>query len=457
MKKIRNRTFLLSFIAILLLGIVSCVDKKEEIDLGDNPYSPNKPIVLSGIGPQTGGLGTRVVVSGSNFGNDKSRVKLFFNNKEALILSMRSNAIYAMVPKQPGDLSTIKVVVNEGKNSDGSDKLKEAELKDTQFKYNIKATVTTVAGILNVSASQDGTALEGTFTRPAMLAVDNTGSILVVDDWGHRIRQVSIQDNKLSTVLSNMDSPWQCSFNTDYSNYFVVERSSGSKPLLFYGLSRSSNWQDAEKYYDQKDDNGNYIAGNMNYYGLTADDKYVYMLSQSGSRLIRVDQDTRQVELIGQNLNMDAWAHIAYNKKNGYIYVTSEAWGRIYRFDPHHTPAGKDKPWITQSDVQHVAGLGKGSAKEGNGKSAQFGEIEGIAADQEGNVYFVDYTNHVIWKLDEEFNATILAGVPGVKGYKDGKPKEALFNSPYGITATPDGIVYVADTYNYVVRCIAIQ
>ena len=50
-----------------------------------------------------------------------------------------------------------------------------------------------------------------------------------------------------------------------------------------------------------------------------------------------------------------------------------------------------------------------------------------------------------------------MAGVPGVKGYKDGKPNEALFNTPYGIAATPDGIVYVADTYNYVVRVIAIQ
>ena len=50
-----------------------------------------------------------------------------------------------------------------------------------------------------------------------------------------------------------------------------------------------------------------------------------------------------------------------------------------------------------------------------------------------------------------------IAGVPGVKGYKDGKPEESLFNTPYGIAATPDGIVYVADTYNYVIRVIAIQ
>ena len=76
---------------------------------------------------------------------------------------------------------------------------------------------------------------------------------------------------------------------------------------------------------------------------------------------------------------------------------------------------------------------------------------------KEGNVYLADYTNHVIWKVDEEFNATIFAGVPGESGYKDGKPQEALFNKPYDVAATPDGILYVADTYNYLIRCIAIQ
>ena len=53
--------------------------------------------------------------------------------------------------------------------------------------------------------------------------------------------------------------------------------------------------------------------------------------------------------------------------------------------------------------------------------------------------------------------APIFAGVPGESGYKDGKPQEALFNKPYDVAATPDGILYVADTYNYLIRCIAIQ
>lgn len=85
-----------------------------------------------------------------------------------------------------------------------------------------------------------------------MLAVDDEGTVLIADDGGKMVRMLSIQDNKLSTVLSGMHEPWQCSFNLDFTNYYVLERRTSMRPLLFYGLYKSSNWQEAEAYYDQK-------------------------------------------------------------------------------------------------------------------------------------------------------------------------------------------------------------
>ncbi|MDO5570684.1 MAG: IPT/TIG domain-containing protein [Bacteroidales bacterium] len=447
---------LLNLLLFSIFIITSC-NSENENNVDDIPFSPNKPVVISDFGPKEGGLGTRVVISGDNFGNDKSKVKVFFNEKEALVVSMKSKAIYCMVPKQPGDSSVIKVMIEEKIKPDSTKVYKEIVYNKNKFKYHIKASVTTVAGVFNVSESKDGTALEGTFTRPVMIAVDSVGTLIVSDDQGGKIRLISVSDNKLSTIKSGVNEPWQSAFNLDYSACFVLDRRASSRPLIFRAFYRSTNWAEDTPFYDQYDDKGNYIVGNIDTYGITADDKYVYVLTHSGKRLVRVNQETQKVELIGENLNMDSWAHIAYNTVNKYIYVTSEAWGRLYRFDPNHTPEGRNTPWITQADIQHIAGIGIGAAKEGNGRSAQFGEIEGICADHEGNVYFADYSNHVIWKLDLDFNATILAGVPQQRGYKDGKPKEAQFNTPYGVAATPDGIVYVADVYNYVIRCIAIQ
>lgn len=452
----KKKTFLFFFATFWIMGLIACKDSNSNEPNYNEPYNPNLPIVVSNIGPQVGGLGTRVVISGSNFGNDPEKVKVYFNSKESLVLKVQNNAIYAMVPKQPGVYSTIKVAVQDGTNSDGTPKYREEILKDQQFKYNIKATVTTVAGQNGISAFKDGAALEATFQRPVMLAVDDEGTVLIADDGADKIRLLSLNDKKV-TAVHNMYEPWQCAFNLDFSSYYVSSRWSSERPLLCNAFYKKSNWQEAEAIYDQKDENGNYIAGKYDYYGLAADDKYIYMISEYGKKLIRIDQDTRKVELIGQDLNMDSWAHIAFNKKNGYLYITSEGWGRIYRVNPYHIPAGRTTPWVTQFDVEHIVGMGRGVAKEGNGKAAQLGDIEGCAADQEGNIYLADYYNHVIWKIDEDFNATIHAGVPGQSGYRDGKPDEALFYKPYDVASTPDGILYVADTFNYTIRCIAVQ
>ena len=441
--------------SVLILVLGACKDDVKEENIYDVPHSPNQSIILKNIEPRTGGFGSRIVVTGENFGNDKSKIKLFFNEKKALVLKVQNNAIYAMVPKQPGELSTIRV---EFQNSETSEP-KEAELSDVLFKYNIRATVSTIAGVAGESQVLDGTATEGKFARPSKLEVDSLGNnIFVVDDNGGRVRHISVTDNRLTTILSGLKNPWDCSFNQSYTEFYVGERSSSSKPLLFVGLKKGSNWTEPENFYDQRGADNQYLAGSLNYYGLTADDKYIYLLASFGDKLVRMDQKTRKIELMGEKLNIGNWANMVYNVKDKHIYVNGETVGRIYRFDPYKNYVGDGKPWLTYKDMEHVAGNGQQStAIEGNGVFAQFGTLESIAADREGNIYMPDFKNHVIWKMDEDYNCTILAGVPGVKGYKDGKPNEALFNSPYGIAATPDGIVYVADTYNYTIRVIAIQ
>lgn len=450
----KKQTFFYLF--LLLLPLFSACSSEDSENNYDKPYNPQQPLIVSSIGPEKGGLGTRVVVSGSNFGNDPSKVKLFFNEKEALILKLQNNAIYAMVPKQPGDYSTIKVVINEGENGDGTPRYREAVLEGVKFKYNIKATVTTVAGTFGVFERKDGLALEASFGRPVMLAVDNENTILISDDrGGSSIRMLSLQDNKLSTVLPNLSEPWQCSFDLSFNRFYVMERS--IRPLLFYQLSRETNWQESKIFYDQKNEKDEYIVGQSFLVGLTADDKYVYLISDAGRSLYRVDQESGKIDLIGENLNFIGWTYLAYNPKDHLIYVTAEDWGRLYRFDPYKTPIGHVTPWITSNDIEHIVGTGKGPAKEGNGKSAQLGALQGLSADQDGNIYIADYLNHVIWKVDQELNATIFAGVPGESGYRDGKPSEALFNMPYDVASTPDGIIYVADQQNSLIRCIAIQ
>jgi len=445
----------INFFVFVSLLLVSCGDKSDESNPYDKPHDPSRGVEVTGIGPTKGGLGTRVVIGGDNFGNDKEKVKVYFNDKSALVLKVQDNAIYAMTPKQPGEYSTISVEV------DG----KRAELVGVQFQYFIKSVVTTVAGVWGTSGTNppvDGPALEATFYRPTKVAVDDVGNVLITDDQtGARVRLLSTQENKMTTVL-NMVVPWSNCFNTQFTTFFVMERNAAQRPLLFYSLSKSSNYMEAEAYYDQKDESGNYLFGSYTACAIAADDKYVYMMSESGERFVRVDQQTKKVERIGMSIPTGQYSHAVFNPNDKMIYLSLEASGRIMRFDPYHTLPGATVPSITWDDMEWVIGTGivASTSREGNGHEAQLGTLTGLGVDHEGNVYICDQKFHCVWKVDKLLNCTIFAGPPAgsaTAGYRDGKPEEALFNRPYDITATYDGLIYMADTYNYVIRCISIQ
>lgn len=432
-----KRNYLIFMMMILVMLISqSCSDDDEKSNV-DVPFSSSDPITLTNISPSKGGLGTRVVITGSNFGNDKSKVKLYFNDKEALIITLNNQNIYAMVPKQPGDLSTIKVLIED----------KEGILESKQFSYQIKAVVTTVAGSGEVGAENGSNALEATFGRVAMLDVDNEGNVLIADDRQKQIRLLSIKDNKVMTVLSGTHEVWQGGFSADFENYYVIERRKSQRPLIVRGLNKKANWLE-EKFYDAEG-----LLGSNDAFGLTTDDHDgIYVLSEYGRSLIKIDQRTKKVEKLGENLGLDSWVHLAYNPVDHYLYISAESSRTIFRVNTLDLPITREKVEIYAGDPS------AGSAyQDGNGMDARFGSMEGICCDSEGNIYVTDYGNNVIRKIDMHRNVTTVAGVPGKSGYKDGKPSEALFNMPYDIAVTPDGILYVADTGNNRVRCIAIQ
>jgi hypothetical protein len=441
-------------LTVLLWMATGCSsDEGTENNPYDKPHEPGKPVLVSGIGPERGGYGTRVVISGSNFGNDPETVKVYFNEKEALILGIQDNAIYAMCPKQPGDFSTIKVAVQEPGGT-----FTEAELAGTQFKYLLRAAVTTVAGVFGKNQAIDGPALEASFQRPAKLACDVDGkNVVVVDDNAGRIRLLSLTDNKVVTV-SSVANPFSCAFNIQYNKCFVLIRAAARRPELFVCLSKENNYMSPVMFYDEKDQSDNYIFGNTEVVNLTADDQYVYIVAQYGQKLIRVHQVTGKVELIGQNLDVQSQhVYTAFNAKDRKLYIFSESGGRLFRCDPYHTPTGRATPWVTNNELEYVLGNGSGAAIEGYGDQARC-PSSSIAADADGNLYGCDITNHVVWKFDViARSATIFAGTPGVQGYKDGKPREALLGRPLGVTVTADGIVYVAETTNFLIRCISIQ
>ncbi|MCA9515244.1 MAG: hypothetical protein KC635_09905, partial [Myxococcales bacterium] len=81
-----------------------------------------------------------------------------------------------------------------------------------------------------------------------------------------------------------------------------------------------------------------------------------------------------------------------------------------------------------------------------------------IALGDDGTIYFTDVNNHCVRAVAPDGTISTVAGVCGMKGYSgDGGPAaEALLNLPFGISLS-DGVLYIADTGNCVIRSVVLE
>jgi len=124
----------------------------------------------------------------------------------------------------------------------------------------------------------------------------------------------------------------------------------------------------------------------------------------------------------------------------GVVYVADTQNSLIRRI----TPDGK---------VTTIAGRPSPEIEKKRDTVAKFNRPYGIAVDKNGNVYVSDWERDMIKKISPDGKITAFAGT-GHKGIKDGKGPEASFYLPEGLAVDRQGNLYVADTYNNMIRKI---
>jgi sugar lactone lactonase YvrE len=113
--------------------------------------------------------------------------------------------------------------------------------------------------------------------------------------------------------------------------------------------------------------------------------------------------------------------------------------GNLYVNDTHRV-----RKISTEGLVTTIAGGATDGNVDGIGAAAQFGSLEGIAVDADGNVYVSDLKNLNIRKITPGGVVSTLAG-SGAAGFTDGAGAVAQFTKPRGLAVDPAGNVLVTD------------
>ena len=71
------------------------------------------------------------------------------------------------------------------------------------------------------------------------------------------------------------------------------------------------------------------------------------------------------------------------------------------------------------------------------------------------SVYVADTYNHLIRKITSSGVVSTLAGTAGTAGSANGTGTSATFNQPIGVAVDSSGNVYVADYNNHLIRKIS--
>jgi len=100
--------------------------------------------------------------------------------------------------------------------------------------------------------------------------------------------------------------------------------------------------------------------------------------------------------------------------------------------------------------IKTIAGTGVMGKNNGKAFNSTFNFPCGVSVDGNGVIFISDYNNNVIRKLADG-KVTIAVG-SGMRGCRDGSLEYAQFNSPNGITIDYEGTLYIGDFYSSAYR-----
>ncbi len=426
----------------VLLCAVACSDEKEN---GYAPYDANQPITLTDYYPTSGGVATKVILNGHNFGTDAEKVKVFFNDKEAAVIEAIGDKIYAICPRKPGDGDENNIVQCRVTVQIGDKKV----VYPTPFTYQIQTVVTTVCGILG--APDD--VITGNLAQTSMpcvtyLAVDKDNNIFASlrnrNNYYHENKVILVnEDEDMSRLLiPDTGAPLNQPCMLDDGKTVYIPTDNG---LEYWTMSSENMWSPIKQ--QMKPNTGETITIDFKHsFAMCNADGHMYIRAKNGI-LFRVHPETGLTTQVANGLMSGSDSYMAFSRKNPQLlYLAYTNNHCVYTYN------------IRTGEHKLLAGIsGQPGYIDGIGAAAMFNEPRQLILDENDDMYIADTNNHIIRKVTPDGKVSTVIGQPGKSGYQDGSPEDALFNRPFGVCINHDGIIYIGDYENQCIRRLAIE
>jgi hypothetical protein len=426
-------------IFIYVFSFISCEDKEKS---GGTAYDPSKPVVLTTFYPDSGGMATKMMLDGENFGSDLDNIKVYFNQKQAAVIGSSGKRMYVLVPRLPGDTCTVSVVVGN-----------DSAVYDPTFRYKIGVTVSTIVGNGESGVYKLGALEQSTF-QPQALCLDSDGNLfsLARNNNGKFLRINEEENVAIELANEGQGIVWTGIPCVDMATGIVTFPSDHVREL-FWTFDPKEGWAFRQRYMKWKE--GTEIPPNT-WKKVTASCKangYYYTHFYNG-HIVKIDPKTYEAETVFVVAQQGECYGLAFHPlKPTMVYMASD------------NNAGSLANSISCFDItdpegtfQKLTGATGGGHRDGEVAVSQFNRPRQIFFDPDGNLYIADMGNHCIRRLNTTTNMVeTVVGVPGVADWKDGNKDEALFREPFGITVSSDGTIYVGDYGNSRIRKLAIE
>ena len=266
-------------------------------------------------------------------------------------------------------------------------------IKATPTNRNAAGGVTTIAGS-GSPGLEDGPAMSASFSDLFGIAVDRRGNLIVADGGqSNRIRRISV-DGKVQTIAGSGEgfadgNALQSQFNTPSG--VAIDRS------------------------------GNIIIADTS-------NNRIRKLSSDGSRVSTIAGS-------GVAGFKDGPADEA--QFDGPIGLAVDEKGNVYVADTYNDSIRRIG---TDGDVTTVAGTGAPGFDDGNSTTAAFDTPSGVAVDKNGTLFVADTANHAVRRINVQGEVTTVAG------RADTTSQSAVrLDHPVGIVVTHDGFLFVSD------------